>query len=390
MKITQIFKIYWPDNGGGIAKVMESIADGFRDWEQEIIVCQDSRKKKCADDSYRGIAVHRCRQLFEAVSTPVSLQFLLDIKKRTKDSDFVIYHFPYPMADLAVLFGMYSGKLIVWWHCGFEKYQKLAWLYLPFVRHTLRKADCIFVSSKGNIVNSKVLGQFQTKCRVIPFCVSDECLQRGKAHAEKIKQMQAASLGQEQSAGKQKAVRILFIGRLVWYKGCDVLLRAFARMKNKNCSLVIVGSGPLEQDLKRLAASLQLRHVHFAGMVSEEEKMRQIENCDFLVLPSVSKAEAFAVVQIEAMAFGKPVINTHLKSGVPFVSVDGVTGKTVKPGSVRELAQAMEELASNEKLRMEYGANGLAAVHRKYTQRKMVCRYRKAFLELLKEPGYKF
>ena len=103
MKITQLFKIYWPDNGGGIAKVMESIAEGFSDCEQEIIVCQDSRRKKSISDTYQGVPVRRCRQLFDLLSTPVSLQFLYDIRKRTKDSDIVIYHFPYPMIDLAVL-----------------------------------------------------------------------------------------------------------------------------------------------------------------------------------------------------------------------------------------------------------------------------------------------
>ncbi len=188
----------------------------------------------------------------------------------------------------------------------------------------------------------------------------------------------------QQTDKKKLPIRILFIGRLVWYKGCDVLLRAFARMKTKDCRLVLVGSGPLEQDLKRLAASLGLRYVRFAGMVSEEEKMRQLETCDFFVLPSVSKAEAFAVVQLEAMAFGKPVINTRLNSGVPYVSVDGVTGKTVKPGSVRELAQAMDELAADGKLRREYGANALRIVQEEYTQEKMTQRYRKVFGELLK------
>lgn len=397
MKITQLFKIYWPDNGGGIAKVMEDIADGFRDCEQEILVCQDSAKKKSADDIYKGIEVHRCRQLFELASTPVSLQFLRDVRKRTRDSDLVIYHFPYPMADLAVLLGMYSGRLIVWWHCGFEKYPGLAFLYLPLVRHTLKKADRIIVSSKGNIVNSQILRKYYKKCSVIPFCVSEECLQRGQEYAAGILVKEAVRQQEEQEkssgqisdqkkiCGQKKQIQILFIGRLVWYKGCEILLKAFARMQRSDCRLVLVGSGPLEQELKQLAVSLKLRHVTFAGMVSEEEKLRHLEECDFLVLPSISKSEAFAVVQLEAMAFGKPVINTALNSGVPYVSVDGVTGRTVKPGSVRELAAAMEELAGNGKLRREYGANALRIVQEKYTQELLVKRHRKVFQKLLSE-----
>lgn len=372
MKITQLFKIYWPDNGGGIAKVMESIAEGFSDCAQEIIVCQDSRRKKSTSDSYQGVPVHRCRQLFDLLSTPVSLQFLYDIRKRTKDADIVIYHFPYPMVDLAVLLRLYSGRLVVWWHCGFEKYKKLAPFYRPFVLHTLKKADCILVSSKGNIENSEVLRHFQKKCRVIPFCVSDECFHRGRAYT--------STGGNRNQDGR---IRILFIGRLVWYKGCDILLKAFARLRRKDCELVLVGSGPLEQELKDLAASCHLENVVFTGMVSEEEKWRQIEASDFLVLPSISKAEAFAVVQLEAMAFGKPVINTALKSGVPYVSVDGVTGITVKPGSIRELAAAMEKLAGNAQLRKAYGENALRLVEKEYTQELLVKRHREVFEKLL-------
>lgn len=374
MKITQLFKIYWPDNGGGIAKVMESIAEGFSDCGQEIIVCQASRHKKSADGSYKGVPVRRCRQIFDVASTPVSLRFLADVKARTKDSDIVVYHFPYPMVDLAVLLGMYSGKLVVWWHCGFEKYEKLAPIYRPFVKHTLKKADQILVSSKGNIKSSDLLRRYRNKCRVIPFSVSDACMERGRAYASRPHPGGGPHNGQ---------INILFVGRLVWYKGCDILLRAFARMRVAGCKLVLVGSGPLEQELKGLAASEGLQNVEFTGMVPEEEKMRRIEECDFLVLPSTSKAEAFAVVQLEAMAFGKPVINTALPSGVPYVSIDGVTGRTVRPGSVRELSAAMEELAGNEGLRKEYGANALRMVQGQYTQELMIRRHRKVFQELL-------
>lgn len=375
MKITQLFKIYWPDNGGGIAKVMESIVQALSEYEQQIIVCQDSNQKRGSDDVYQGIAVRRCRQLFTIASTPVSLQFLCDIRKKTKDADIVIYHFPYPMADLAVLLGLYSGRFIVWWHCGFEKNEKLAVLYRPLVKHTLKKADLIFVSAKGNIRYSKLLRNYRKKCCVIPFCVDHTCFCRGRDYVKQQSQMRPSS--------ENRQVSILFIGRLVWYKGCDILLKAFARMQNKNCRLVLAGSGPLEASLKNLAKSLGLKHVEFAGMVSEEEKMSQIEACDFLVLPSVSKVEAFAIVQIEAMAFGKPVINTALQSGVPQVSIDGVTGKTVQPGNVRELAKAMDTLASNEKLRHKYGMHAQKRVEQEYTQEIMAERYRKAFRKLL-------
>lgn len=375
MKMIQLFKIYWPDNGGGIAKVMESIAAGFPDCGQEMIVCQNSAGKKYRDDSYHGVPVRRCRQIAEVCSTPISLQFLYQVKKRTKDSDIVIYHFPYPMADLAVLLGMYSGHLVVWWHCGFEKYQKWMRFYDPLVAHTLKKADRILVSSKSMIKNSAMLRRFRKKCSVIPFCVSDEYLQRGKAYADK----------QGKGACRQKGrIHILFVGRLVWYKGCDILLKAFGKMSQAGCRLILVGGGPLEQELKRLAASLELKNVVFTGMVSEEEKIKRIEECDFLVLPSVSEAEAFAVVQLEAMAFGKPVINTALKSGVPDVSVDGITGITVKPGNVSELAEAMDELAANEGMRREYGANALKIVRKEYTQEIMIRRHKKVFQSLWK------
>lgn len=372
MKITQIFKIYWPDNGGGIANVMENIAGAFPDCRQEIIVCQNQRKKKSTDDLYKGIWVHRCRQLFELASTPVSFDFLREVKQRTSDSDFVIYHFPYPMADLAILLGMYSGRLIVWWHCGFEQYKKLAFFYRPLVNHTLKKAGLILVSSQGNLIHSALLRKYRGKCRVIPFCVNEAYIQRGKE-------------SRASDCVHKSQITILFIGRLVWYKGCNILLKAFAKMQEDvklPCRLVLVGSGPLEKELKRLSASLHLKHVLFTGMVSEDEKMKWLERCDFLVLPSVSEAEAFAVVQIEAMAFGKPVINTRLPSGVPYVSLDGVTGKTVTPGNIHELAAAMQELAENGCLRKRYGENARKRVQEKYTQQAMAETYRKVFSQL--------
>ncbi len=383
MKLVHLFKIYWPDNAGGIGRSIETVADSYEKWSkektdnekinsQEIIVCRSETGLPPRKDQYRHVPVYRCRMQFDFASTPFSPQLLKIAKKRTKDADIVMYHFPYPVIDFGILLGLFRGKLVVWWHCDFatSRFASLARLYRPLVRHTLKKADRIITCAEGNINGSDTLRPFKDKCVVIPHAVDDRWAAEGRKYYENRK------------PGHTNKVNIIFIGRFVWYKGIDILLKAYRHIQKKEYSLTLVGDGPLLGEMKQLASRLGLRNVTFTGSVTDEEKMEHIRNSDFMVLPSVSEAESFAIVQIEVMAFGKPVINTRLASGVPEVSPDGISGITVEPGNIKQLCKAMKELAENEKLREIYSMQAVRLVEERHRMDRMQHSYMELFEEL--------
>ncbi|MCR4798501.1 MAG: hypothetical protein K5853_08690, partial [Lachnospiraceae bacterium] len=151
MNLLLLTKVYFPDNGGGISQAVMSLADCFRGQKEEILVCRPGQKEPVTEDAYDGVKVIRCRQFMDVFSTPLSLELLRQWKRRTDENSISVYNFPYPLGDLGILFHCYRGKLVVWWHCDFVSYKKLAPLYRPLVKHTLKKADAILVSSDGTI-----------------------------------------------------------------------------------------------------------------------------------------------------------------------------------------------------------------------------------------------
>jgi rhamnosyl/mannosyltransferase len=245
----------------------------------------------------------------------------------------------------------------------------MARVLAPIHQAVIRRAAALIASSPDYVESSLVLSRNRDRCRVIPFgIVSDGFRARDGETIAKIRQRYGRRI-------------LLAVGRMVYYKGFEHLVRA---MKHIRGHLLIIGDGPLRTELERLAVACGvIDRISFLGRVSQEEIIAYYHAADVFVLPSVARSEAFGIVQLEAMACGKPVVNTALASGVPYVSLDGVTGITVPPADAGALANAISRLLDDPYLRAKFGAAALRRAREEFNVELMARRTLELYREVL-------
>lgn len=148
-----------------------------------------------------------------------------------------------------------------------------------------------------------------------------------------------------------KAKTILFVGRLHPVKGVQYLIEAMAIVHREmpDVKLIIVGNGPERSKLEKLVELLDLHEcIQFTGEVPQEKIPQIMYEGDIFMLPSLS--EGFAIVNIEAMAAGLPIVATNV-GGIPEIVEDGVNGYLVNPKKPDEIADRVLKLFQNEKIR---------------------------------------
>lgn len=357
IKVLQVNKLYYPVTGG-IEKVVQQISKGLNNkYDMKVLVCQE--KGKSAIDIIDGVKIFRAGSLGKLFSMPISISFFFQFFKLSKHQDIIQFHYPFPLGDIACLLSGYKGKVVVWWHSDVVRQKKIMKLYRPIMERFLRRADVIIVATEGHIIGSDYLPRYREKCVIIPYGVDESVIENGNKYVRKKLEI------------SQSKINFLFVGRLVYYKGCKVLLEAFSQVENAN--LTIIGSGELENELKAMSIELGITNkVKFLGQVDEKKLKQAFEECDIFVLPSIEKSEAFGLVQIEAMAYGKPVINTNLSSGVPYVSIDGLTGITVPPHNVEALRDAMKWMIIHKDERIQMGKKARERVKQYFLMENML------------------
>ena len=102
--------------------------------------------------------------------------------------------------------------------------------------------------------------------------------------------------------------------------------------------------------------------------------------CDVFIFPSCARSEAFGLVQLQALAYGKPIINTYLKTAVEEVSLNNVTGITVNPKNVKEIEIALNKILSNEELYYKFSKNAKKRYESLFTADKFLENIKKSLL----------
>jgi glycosyltransferase involved in cell wall biosynthesis len=362
MKIIQATKAYSP-HIGGVETVVKQLAESFAkkdNIESNVTVCNDLGHS--SSEISNGVHINRTATYARIASLPISPGYPCQLLSQS--ADILHIHEPFliaPAAYLAVrsLARKRFKRLVVWWHSDIVKQESISSLYLPIQKAILAEAHAIIVATPNHISSSKVLGEFKHKCHVIHFGVdlsrfqiTPDCQQKIDAIKEKY----------------QKPI-ILFFGRLIYYKGAEYLVEAMNSIPEAH--LVVVGKGALRESLE-LMASKGINNISFIPYLSEEDLVAMYHACEIFVLPSVENTEAFGIVQLEAMACGKPVISSDLPTGVTYVNQDGVTGLVVKKRSSQELVTAIKYLLENEKIRQELGNTAKRRVESDFTVSGMV------------------
>lgn len=375
LKILQINKLFHPWIGG-VETVVKQLADGLYSdsgFEVAVLAGNENKSDKTVIDSGLGYKVFKTSSMGMKFSTPISLSYFRNFKRLRNEYDIFHFHVPNPLGELAhFLFSIPEGKkVVITFHADVKK-TRWRFFYIPYsilLKKLFKRADVIISTAPNNLANTPILEKYKHKCKIIPLGYdARDCAPVNDN--EKLSFKKRFNLNGVQN-------NLLFVGRLSYYKGVEILLQA---IKNLDVKLVIAGEGGLRSRLEELSQQLGIENkVVFAGILKRKDLIAAYSLADIFVLPSISEAEAFGLVQLEAMHFGVPVINTNLPTGVPFVSIDGVTGLTVTPTSVVELEKAIKTLLDNTQLRSKLGANAKARAAR-FSTKAMVEAYKTIYL----------
>jgi rhamnosyl/mannosyltransferase len=367
MRVLHFYKTYYPDSLGGIEQVIRQLCRGTGRLGVHNEVLSLTRERNAAPREFEGHLVRRAPLDFEIASNGFSMAAVAELARLQDDADIVHYHFPWPFADLAHFLARVKKPTVVTYHSDIVRQKTLLRLYSPLMHRFLSSVDTVVATSPNYLASSPVLQRHQENTRIITYGLDKSSYpEPARATLDKWR----AQVGDR---------FFLFIGVLRYYKGLHVLLDAMARVPYP---VVIIGSGPIEQELREQARRLGLTNVTFVGAVSDEDKIALLKLSYAMAFPSHLRSEAFGISLLEGAMFGKPMISCEIGTGTSYINLDGETGLVVPPSDPQAFADAMRRLWDNPVLAADMGRRAEARYWDQFTADQMAVNYAALYREL--------
>lgn len=366
MRVLHIGK-YYPPFSGGIENYMEALFDSLNRAGVNncgVVHNHDFTRRTVERERLPEGLIFRVPCYGTLLFAPVSPCFPVVLRRAVNSfkPDILHVHMPNTSA-FWVLTSHFSPMIpmIVHWHADvvgsdIDRRLKYAYpLYRPFEQTLLRTSAKIIVTSPPYRDTSPALKPFLKKTRVIPLGIQG-CAERPFPVS-----------GHQPFAWNEGSVRVLSTGRLTYYKGHEVLVRAAAEVPGIH--VVIAGDGDLRDPLHDLVSRLNIKNrITLAGHVDSRTLDFLMQSCDLFVLPSLERTEAFGLVLLEAMRAGKPAVATRVHgSGMGWVVEERITGSVVTPGSVPELSAILRKYAGDPDLCKGQGANACSRFRERFS-----------------------
>ncbi len=321
---------YFPPHVGGLERYEHYMASSLAANNYDIAVITSGQKNQSfAQDDLR---IYQLKTSFKLSNTPIGFMWPVHVRRLLKQlkPDIINVHMPVPVLPDIVSLSAKDIPLIVTYHSGSIRkmpasmvsvlnviiyaYERLV---LPQI---LGRASTIICSSA--YVRDTFLSRYASKCNIITPGVDVELFTR---------QRKVSSNN-----------RVLFVGNYFnpW-KGMQYLQKAIAQIPQ--AKLVIVGNGPTDTN----------KQIEYLGVLSGEKLVAAIKSCSVMVLPSISKAESFGMVLIEAMACGVPVIGSRI-GGIPTIIDHQKNGLLCAAADDAELVDAISLILSDKKIAQQY------------------------------------